>query len=102
MASADPESVLIGQEASRFHHLLIVGKGLSHAHKDDVADAIAGQARNGEDLIDDLTRCEIAYQSTESGGAKGAPDAAACLRRDARRPTRTLRDHDRFDRRAVV
>ncbi len=86
MAGADPDPVRICEEASRFHHLVIIGKGLSHPHEDNVAHPLTSEALNRKDLLDDLPRCEVAHQSAKAGGAKWTTDTATSLGRNARRP----------------
>ncbi len=60
-----------------------VGQRLAHAHEDDVVDPLAALFFDGEKLVDDFGRVEVAGEAVEAARAEFAAVSAADLGGDA-------------------
>ena len=83
---------------------VVVGQRLTHAHQDDVGDALIGRSQLAsieEHLGDDLTRRQVALEAALTGGAERTAHRAAGLGADAQRvAVRVVHEH-RLDLSAV-
>jgi hypothetical protein len=94
----------VDEHAQRLHDVLQVEQRLAHAHEDHVREGLAvgvEQLAGVQDLVDDLLGAQVAAQTELAGGAEGAVQAAADLRRHAQGLAALLRDQHRLDARAV-
>ena len=121
------------EDGEGLEEAVVVGEGLTHAHDDEVVDEAIGSCRtgrtarrgatrnsrvgcathriafDGEDLLDDFVRLEIAFPAFEAAGTEAAAIGAADLRGDAQGVTiagfaierRVGRNEDAFDERMV-
>jgi len=83
VACAEVEGFGAGDELDGGEEVFEVGEGFSHAHEDEVVDALAGELFGGEDLAGDFGGVEVAGEAGEAGGAEFAAVCAADLGGDA-------------------
>jgi len=83
VAGPDVEGVLIHNDGEGGQEVIHVGKGLSHAHEDEVVYAGAAYLLCRYDLTYNLCRGEVAGKPQQAAGAEFAAEGAAYLRGDA-------------------
>ena len=92
----DVGAVFPGDDVEEAEHVVIVQKGLSHAHEDDVGDPDAQFALGGIDLRQHLGGPEAPGTAVDGGRTEGTPHVTADLRRDADGVTVLVLHQDRF------
>mmetsp|Transcript_33354 Transcript_33354/g.84965 ORF Transcript_33354/g.84965 Transcript_33354/m.84965 type:complete len:223 (+) Transcript_33354:569-1237(+) len=80
-ARRDTEALHIHQASDGVHDALVVFQRLTHAHEDDVGHR--PQSPRMHKLLLDLAGPKVALEPHGAGGAEGAAEPAAHLRRDA-------------------
>src|SRR5215468_9249523 len=85
----DAKPILVGHNPDRFHHLVVIQKGLAHSHKNEVyaVRRFGGLAvdlvQDDDDLRDDLARRHAAFDAQLRGHAETASDGATHLATEA-------------------
>lgn len=102
MASADTDAVGVVENSQRLENLVIVGKRLTLAHKDDARGTLSKVVGHMKHLVNDLLGGQRALEAVEAGSAKGAAHTAAGLGGNANRKLVTTRHTDSLDGNAVV
>ena len=94
----------VGEDPDRRRESLVVRKRLSHAHEDEVRDAVlfSGQVVRREELADDLPGRQVAIEPHRPGQAERALETAADLGRKAEGHPVVVRHQHRADASAVV
>ena len=102
MTSADTDAIGVVEDSQRLENLVVVGKRLTLAHEDYARGALAKVVGYMKYLVDDLLSGQRALEAVETGSAKGAAHAAACLGGNADRKLVTAGHADSLDGNAVV
>ena len=82
VAHPDVEPVRAVDQREEPQHRVKVVQGFADAHEHNIADGVAGIDLCKEHLVQHLSRGQVSYLATKSGGTEGAPHAAAHLRGD--------------------
>src|SRR5438093_786328 len=104
MTRAHPEAIALGQLRERSEDVTLVREGFSHAHEDDVAEALRGRGRQSarfppapHHLRRDLAHGQVVAKTHLARRAEGAPHRAAGLRRHADRDAVSIPHQDGLD-----
>jgi hypothetical protein len=101
---AEVEALRVVHGVTRRQHLVVVQERLAHAHHDDVPDgrpAVAQDAGQRQELLDDLARPQAAPEAHLAGRAERAGERAARLGREAGRAPAAMAHRHRLDRKPV-
>lgn len=79
VTSADTDAVGVVEDSQRLENLVVVGKRLALAHEDNARGALAKVVGYMKYLVNDLLSGQRTLEAVETGSAKGAAHATACL-----------------------
>ena len=102
MTSADTDTIGVVEDTQCFENLVVVGKRLALAHEDNACGTLAKVVGYMKHLVDDLLSSQRALEAVETGSAKGAAHAAACLGGNADGKFVTTGHADSLDGNAIV
>ena len=101
MSEPDIESLSRGYKAKKFNSVVVVVERLADTHHYDSADPLARISADDRYLTQNFGCGEVAHPAAQSGGAKAASHAAACLTRYAYRVSVLVFHKNAFDALAV-
>src|SRR5262245_10946584 len=87
MASSDAEAPFRVNNPNCTQHVLEVGEWLAHAHEHNIVDLLSGPGLDGDDLVNNFVRGQIAGETFQTARAKFAAVSATDLGRDTDRST---------------
>ena len=86
MPRADPEPPRRVNNSNRAHHVIKVRERFAHTHENYVVDPFPAGTLNGNNLIDNFVRAQIARKSFQTASAEFTTKGATYLRRNTKRP----------------
>ena len=102
VTSADTDAIGVVEDAQRLENLVIVSKGLALSHEDNARGTLTKVVGDMKHLVNDLLSGQRALKAVQTGSAKSAAHATACLGGNADRKLVTTGHTDSLDGNAVV